>query len=105
MNKAPLLLLILLLPLQISAQTPRATAVAFVNVSVIPMDKERLLRNQTVIVRDGVISEMVDTKRIKIPRDAQRIDGAGKFLIPGLSDMHVHLFSDDEFPDTLAGDE
>jgi imidazolonepropionase-like amidohydrolase len=106
MNKNILLLLILLLPLQIAAQTkPRATAVAFVNVTVIPMDKERLLRNQTVIVQDGEISEMDDTKRIKIPRDAQRIDGAGKFLIPGLSDMHVHLFSDDEFPDTLAEDE
>jgi imidazolonepropionase-like amidohydrolase len=56
-------------------------------------------------VRNGVITEIGDVKRIKIPAGAQRIDGAGKFLIPGLTDMHVHLFTDDEFPDELAEDE
>ena len=79
--------------------------VAFVDVNVIPMDKERVLRNQTVIVRDGVIAEIGDARRVKPPSGAQRIDGAGKFLIPGLTDMHVHLFTDDEFPDALAEDE
>jgi len=86
------------------AQT-QAGIVAFVDVNVIPMDKERLLQHQTVIVRNGVITESGDTKRIKIPAGAQRIDGAGKFLVPGLTDMHVHLFTDDEFPDELAEDE
>ncbi|MGH9957944.1 MAG: amidohydrolase family protein [Pyrinomonadaceae bacterium] len=69
------------------------------------MDKERVLRNQTVIVQEGLIVDIGDARRIKIPARAQRIDGAGKFLIPGLTDMHVHLFSDDEFPDALAEDE
>jgi imidazolonepropionase-like amidohydrolase len=78
---------------------------AFVGVNVIPMDKERILQNQTVIVRGGVIAEIGDAKKVKVPKDARRIDGAGKFLIPGLSDMHVHLFTDDEFPDALAEDE
>jgi len=67
------------------------------------MDKERILQNQTVVVRNGVIAEMGDAKGVKIPRDAQRIDGTGKFLIPGLTDMHVHLMSDeDEFPDAIT---
>ena len=80
--------------------------VAFVNVNVIPMDSERVLPNQTVIVRNGLITEIGDAKRVKVPKAAQRIDGAGKFLIPGLTDMHVHLMSDDdEFPDALAEDE
>lgn len=79
--------------------------VAFVNVSVIPMDKERVLPRQTVVVRNGTIVEIGDAKRIKVPANAQRVDGTGKFLIPGLSDMHVHLFTDDEFPDELADDE
>jgi imidazolonepropionase-like amidohydrolase len=79
--------------------------VAFVDVNVVPMDRERVLSHQTVIVRDGLISEIGDTKRVKIPKDVQRIDGAGKFLIPGFSDVHVHLFTDDEFPDALAEDE
>jgi hypothetical protein len=106
-NKAILLVLILFLATSALAQTksPASESVAFVNVNVIPMDKERVLRNQTVIVRNGVIAVVGDAKRIKIPSGTQTIDGAGKFLIPGLSDMHVHLFSDDEFPDALAEDE
>ena len=70
-----------------------APVVAFVDVNVIPMDKERILPHQTVIVRNGTIAEIGNAKRIKIPKDAQKIDGAGKYLIPGLTDMHVHLFT------------
>jgi imidazolonepropionase-like amidohydrolase len=100
------LFLILILFSSTSSQTTTSTAtVAFVNVNVIPMDKERVLRDQTVIVRDGVVREMGDAKRVRIPSGAQRINAKGKFLIPGLSDMHVHLFTDDEFPDALAEDE
>lgn len=77
----------------------------FVGVNVIPMDRERILQNQTVVGRNGVIAEIGDARRVKVPKGAQTIDGAGKFLIPGLADMHVHLFSDDEFPDALAEDE
>ena len=105
MRRSIFLLLILTLAFVASAQTKR-DVVAFVNVTVIPMDKERLLSNQTVIVSNGVIAEIGDAKRVTIPKGAQRIDGIGKFLIPGLSDMHVHLMSDeDEFPDSLAEDE
>src|SRR5215204_4566291 len=79
---------------------------AFVDVNVIPMDRERVLTNQTVIVRNGIIAEIGDAKKIKIPKDAIRVDGAGKYLIPGLVDMHTHLLSDaDEFPDSIAEDE
>lgn len=77
----------------------------FIDVSVVPMDRERVLPHQTVIVRDGVIAEIGDVKRVKIPNGAQRIDATGKYLIPGLTDMHTHLFTDDEFPDALAEDE
>jgi imidazolonepropionase-like amidohydrolase len=95
-------LLSVVTPAQAQAQ---AATVAFVDVNVIPMDKERVLQHQTVIVRNGVITDVGDARRIKIPAGAQRVDGAGKFLIPGLTDMHVHLFTDDEFPDELAEDE
>jgi imidazolonepropionase-like amidohydrolase len=102
------LFLILIICASASSQTnpPPAGTVAFVNVNVIPMDRERVLRGQTVIVREGVITNIGDAERIGIPQGAQRIDGTGKFLIPGLSDMHVHLFTDDdEFPEALAEDE
>ena len=109
MHKPILLLFILLLTTSIAAQ-PSGEArqpkiVAFVNVNVIPMDRERVLRNQTVVVSDGTIINIGDAKRLKAPSHAQVVDGTGKFLIPGLMDMHVHLFSDDEFPDALAEDE
>jgi imidazolonepropionase-like amidohydrolase len=103
MNKTILTLLLVLFAISAHAQT--SLPVAFVDVNVVPMDRERVLSHQTVIVRDGLISEIGDTKRVKIPKDVQRIDGAGKFLIPGFSDVHVHLFTDDEFPDALAEDE
>ena len=107
MKRTIALLFVLSVFVSAAAQTKSASSgtVAFVDVNVIPMDKERVLQRQTVIVRDGVIAEIGDAKRIKIPAGAQRIDGSGKFLIPGLTDMHVHLFSDDEFPDELAEDE
>jgi cytosine/adenosine deaminase-related metal-dependent hydrolase len=81
------------------------SVIAFANVNVIPMDRERVLKNQTVIVRDGRIAEIGDAARIKAPRGAQTIDGRGKYLIPGLVDMHTHLFSDEDLPDSLAADE
>ena len=82
----------------------RAQTIAFVGVNVIPMDKERVLMNQTVIVRDGLIAEI--GKKVKIPNDAQIIDAKGKYLMPGLIDMHTHLLSDgSEYPDSIAEDE
>ena len=100
MNKTILTLLLGLFAISAQAQP-----IAFVDVNVIPMDRERVLPHQTVIVRDGLIAEIGDAKRIKIPKDARRIPATGKFLIPGLADMHVHLFTDDEVPDALAEDE
>lgn len=77
---------------------------AFVGVNVIPMDRERVLKNQNVIVRQGIITAI--GAKVRIPKDAVRIDGTGKYLIPGLVDMHTHLLSDsDEFPDSIAEDE
>lgn len=72
----------------VSAATPPATA--FVDVTVLPMDAERTLPRQTVIVRDGRIAAMGPTASLPVPSDALRVDGAGKFLLPGLAEMHGH---------------
>lgn len=76
---------------------------AFVNVNIIPMDKERVLTNQTVIVRAGRIAEIGAAKKIKIPAEALQIDGRGKFLMPGLVDMHAHLPNGEGTLDDAAG--
>jgi len=69
MNKPALLLLILLFATTIVAQTSDRSlppkVVAFVNVNVIPMDRERVLPTQTVLVRDRTITTIGDAKRIK----------------------------------------
>ncbi|HZB44471.1 MAG TPA: amidohydrolase family protein [Pyrinomonadaceae bacterium] len=99
----PLLLLAAFASTNAQPSPPRVTV--FENVNVIPMDRERVLKNQTVVVRDGLIAEVGDARKVKAPAGAVRVDGRGKYLVPGLVDMHTHLFSDDDFPDELAGDE
>ncbi|MGE3466999.1 MAG: amidohydrolase family protein [Pyrinomonadaceae bacterium] len=96
----------LLFLMQILAVATMAQTTAFVGVNVIPMDRERVLSNQTVIVRNGVIAEIGDISKVKVPKDAVTVDAKGKYLIPGLVDMHTHLLSDsDEYPDSIAPDE
>jgi hypothetical protein len=74
------------------AQAPRAqrsAPTAFVAVNVVPMDSERVLANQTVLVEDGRIVAI--GRAVKIPAGARIIDGHGMaFLSPGLADMHTH---------------
>ena len=67
------------------------TVTAFVNVTVIPMDRERRLPGQTVLVRGDRIVEIGPVARVKVPDGGVRVDGRGKFLIPGLAEMHAHL--------------
>lgn len=78
-----------------SVQAGKNQAYAFVNVNVVPMDQEQILRNQTVIIRDGRIIEIGLAAKTKVPKDAFQIDGRNKYLLPGLADMHIHSFSDD----------
>ncbi len=64
--------------------------VAFVNVNIVPMDADRMLESQTVLVgREGIV-QIGPTDQVAIPDSALRIDGTGQYLLPGLTDMHVH---------------
>ena len=69
--------------------------VAFENVNVVPMDRERILERQTVVIRDGRIAEIGPAVKVKTPAGAVRVQAAGKYLIPGLAEMHGHLPSPD----------
>lgn len=70
------------------AQGPVA---AFVDVNVIPMDREHVLAHQTVLVRGDRVVALGPTAKTQVPAGARRIDGRGKYLIPGLADMHAHV--------------
>jgi len=77
--------------------------IAFVNVNVVPMADERVLANQTVIVRDGKIVDIGSAAQVAITDSAHRLDGAGRlYLMPGLADMHVHMFDASEMIMYLA---
>ncbi|HEX8169207.1 MAG TPA: amidohydrolase family protein [Thermoanaerobaculia bacterium] len=90
---AAALVSLLALPLVAAAPTT-----AFVDVSVVPMDVERVVAHQTVLVRDGRIVSVEPAASARVPRGAMRIDGRGKFLMPGLVDTHVHLGTRNELP-------
>ena len=82
------LAVLLLAPASIPAQQG---TVAFVNVNVVPMDRERVLQNQTVVVQNGRISALGPAASTAIPSGALRVDGRGKYLMPGLTEMHGHI--------------
>lgn len=61
------------------------------NVNVIPMDKEQVLPNQVVLIKDGKISLIGDVRTVRYSANATVIDGTGKYLMPGLTEMHAHV--------------
>ncbi len=66
----------------------------FTNVNVLPMTQEIILQNHSVIVEDGSITAISPSGTLPIPGNAEVIDGRGAYLMPGLSDMHTHLYGD-----------
>ena len=69
-------------------------AVAIVGVTVIDVSSENPpARDQTILVQNGVISAVGPASGVKIPAGTRRIDGTGKFAIPGLWDAHVHFMN------------
>ena len=72
-------------------QIAQSENLSFQHVFVIPMDTERVLTDQTVLIAGSRIVEIGPSNRIKVPSGTRNIDGRGAFLIPGLCDMHVHF--------------
>ncbi len=74
-----------------SVPVDQPTAIhAFTNVNVVSMTSNRVDNGQTVIVSAGRITGIEPSASVAIPPAAQIIDGSGKYLAPGLADMHAH---------------
>ncbi|CCH53193.1 amidohydrolase [Fibrisoma limi BUZ 3] len=69
----------------------RQRDIVFQGVNVIPMDRERVLENQTVVVRNGKITAMGNASSVRFGRDALVINANGKYLMPGWAEMHAHV--------------
>ena len=76
---------------QAQARKAQTRTVAFVHASVVPMDRERIIPDQTVVVANGRILALGPASRVTVPPGAVRIDARGRYLMPALSDMHVHV--------------
>ena len=66
-------------------------SVAFVDVNVVPLDRERVLERHTVVVSGDRIVAIGPSSSTVVPAGATRIDGRGKYLMPGLAEMHAHV--------------
>lgn len=90
-------LLILLLTLAIQPASAQSTVnsdereIIFRGVTVIPMDKNQILEDKDVVVRYGKITAINPTGRTKPGKNALIIEAKGKFLMPGLAEMHAHV--------------
>ena len=83
--------------LEIKIPDEASGTIAFVNVNVVPMTSENVLPNQTVLVRAGRIVEIAAATSATLPDSVQRFECAGRlYLMPGLADMHVHMFDPNE---------
>lgn len=90
-----IVLFILISLITVKAQKPfeevqTLTKVAFTNVNIIDVEKERILPDRTVYIENGQIKAIREAKDIKLSEDTFLIEGKDKYLMPGLGDMHIH---------------
>jgi imidazolonepropionase-like amidohydrolase len=92
----PLVLVVLLGACAASAEAADSSIaddLAFVNVNVVDVEGESVLPVRTVLIADNRINTVGLGNGVPIAPATRVIDGSGYFLIPGLVDMHVHLFN------------
>ncbi|MFC0773129.1 amidohydrolase family protein [Terrimonas alba] len=76
------------------AQSPvdnKQKEVVFKGVNIIPMDKNEVVKNRDVVVKDGVITAINLSGKSVYSKDAVVVDAKGKYLLPGLAEMHAHV--------------
>jgi imidazolonepropionase-like amidohydrolase len=76
-----------------AAALPARQTIAITDVAVIDLRHNRPSPRRTVLIEAGRIVSVTDPRTARLPAQAVRVDGRGRFLVPGLVDMHVHLFN------------
>jgi imidazolonepropionase-like amidohydrolase len=69
-----------------------ATPVCITHVNIVNVITQKIDADQTVVIDNNRISTVGATKKIKAPANARVIDGTGKYLMPGMTDAHIHFF-------------
>jgi imidazolonepropionase-like amidohydrolase len=91
-TRISLLLILVTVTLRIQAQGIVNSAereIVIKSVNLISMENDQVEPNQTIVIRNGKITAI--GKNLKYGKDALIIDGKGKYLIPGLAEMHAHV--------------
>jgi imidazolonepropionase-like amidohydrolase len=90
----PFLTIVVILCMSVcTAQVVTSTdkQVVFNDVNVISMLNDRVNAHQVVVTKNGKITLIGPLNKTKYDKDAIVIDGRGKYLIPGLAEMHAHV--------------
>ena len=74
-------------------QPRRSTPLVLEHITLIVGNGSPAIRDATLVIREGRIAQIAASNSLKAPPGSQRVDATGKFAIPGLWDMHVHLFN------------
>ncbi|MBT1702205.1 amidohydrolase family protein [Chryseosolibacter indicus] len=80
----------LLLSNFLQAQSPSVTVIK--NINVIDVKKGKVQNNMSVIIKGELITDIVPTRRLETDGTTVVIDGSGKYLMPGMTDAHIHFF-------------
>jgi imidazolonepropionase-like amidohydrolase len=78
---------------QNSIDAPKRPIIAIERVAVVDVARGEIGNPQTVLIVNGRIAAIGEPGAIDIPPEALRVEGGGRYLMPGLVDMHVHLFN------------
>ena len=76
-----------------SIEASKRPIIAIERVAVVDVVRGQVVHPRTVLIVDGRIAAIGEPDAIDIPSAAVRVEGRGRFLMPGLVDMHVHLFN------------
>jgi imidazolonepropionase-like amidohydrolase len=83
-------------------QKPALKPLAITHVTVIDATGAPAQKDMTVVIAGNRIRRLGKAGKVAVPKGARGVDGKGKFLIPGLWDMHVHIVTREFFPLCLA---
>jgi len=82
-------------------QTSGPTTLAIVNATVVDVRTGKETPDTVVIIRGDRIERVGTSQEVPVPAQAQVVDAAGKWVIPGLMDMHAHAGNSHEAPVNL----
>src|SRR5687768_14895932 len=91
-NHIPICFFVALLSLSLPAYSQSESKhIVISGVTVISGTRRAPIKNAAIVIEGNRIQQVGVRNRIKIPKNAQVIDATGKYVIPVLADMHIHL--------------